>query len=953
MDDPILPSSASLDYAEALYHDYLADPSALPEAWQRYFAALDGEARPAPFRAGPSFSRGHLFDPPGGARIARSDAGMVSPEGILAGGPSEAELHQRLDRLIRNFRVRGHRVADLNPLGREAVEVPEIDPAYYGFGTSDMTRPVLPTTFHGAKTVGEVIEGLRDTYTRSIGTQFMHIDDLQVRLWLQQRMERTRNRLELSRATQLRILTKLTDATMFEEFVQKKFVGAKSFSLEGSESLVPLLDLALEKAGAQGVREVVLGMAHRGRLNVLANIMGKSARTIFREFEDKDPELQRGRGDVKYHLGYSSDYVTHAGEKIHLSLAFNPSHLEFVNAVAMGRVRAKQDRFGDLERRAGLSIVIHGDAAFIGEGVVQETLNMSRLEGYRIGGVLHVIINNQVGFTTSPAQGRSTTYASDVAKMLQSPIFHVNGEDPEAVAQVMEVAMDFRATFQRDVVIDMYAYRRFGHNEGDEPAFTQPLMYADIRRRATVRESYLERLLTLGGVSRGEADAIAEARREHLERELSEARADSFKPVYSAFEGYWTKFRGGPDTSVPDVATGLDDALAQQLLLALGSVPEGFTPNPKLVRFLGGRREMASGQRALDWSAGEGLAIASLVASGYRVRLTGQDCERGTFSHRHAVLHDFHTGATHRMYDPLAHADGLFDVHNSPLSENGVLGFEYGYSLDWPEALVMWEAQFGDFANTAQVVIDQFIASGEEKWRRLSGLVLLLPHGMEGSGPEHSSARLERFLTLAAEDNMQVVVPSTPAQMFHLLRRQVLRPWRKPLVIMTPKSLLRHPQAVSPLEAFLGDRAFEHVITDREVEPAAVQRILLCSGKVYYDLHAARAAAGRDDVAIVRLEQLYPLREAVIAQALASYPAAAPLLWVQEEPENMGAWRTLRVRWGLEAFGRRFAGVSRPAAASPATGSANSHRIEQADLLREALGATPEAVKANPVGRGA
>jgi 2-oxoglutarate dehydrogenase E1 component len=953
MDDPNLPSSASLDYAEALYHAYLQDPTAVPEAWQRYFATFAAEANGLRFPSGPSFARGHLFDSPGGALPVPGDAGVLSPEGMLAGGPSEAELQQRIDRLIRNFRVRGHRVADLNPLGREDFAVPEIDPAYYGFGPSDMTRPVLPSTFHGAKTVGEVIDGLRDTYTRSIGAQFMHIDDLQVRLWLQQRMERSRNRLELSRATQLRILTKLTDATMFEEFVQKKFVGAKSFSLEGSESLIPLLDLALEKAGAQGVREVVLGMAHRGRLNVLANIMGKGARTIFREFEDKDPELQRGRGDVKYHLGYSTDYVTQAGEKIHVSLAFNPSHLEFVNAVAMGRVRAKQDRFGDNERRVGLGIVIHGDAAFIGEGVVQETLNMSRLEGYRIGGVLHVIINNQVGFTTGPAQGRSTTYASDVAKMLQSPIFHVNGEDPEAVAQVMEVAMDFRATFQRDVVIDMYAFRRFGHNEGDEPAFTQPLMYAEIRRRATVREAYLERLLALGGVNRAEADAIAEARRQHLEGELSEARAGSFKPVYSAFEGLWRSYLGGPDESVPDVATGIEGAEAERLLRAMGSVPDGFTPHPKLARLLGGRYEMAGGRRPLDWSAGEGLAIASLIAAGRRVRLTGQDSERGTFSHRHAVLHDYHTGATHRVYDPMSADGGGLEVHNSPLSENGVLGFEYGYSLDWPEGLVMWEAQFGDFVNTAQVVIDQFIASGEEKWRRLSGLVLLLPHGMEGAGPEHSSARIERFLTLAAEDNMQVVVPSTPAQMFHLLRRQVLRPWRKPLVVMTPKSLLRHTQAVSPLSAFVGTSEFAHVLDDVDVDPAGVRRIVLCSGKVYYDLLAARVAEGRHDVALVRLEQLYPLREGALAAVLGRYPAAAPLVWVQEEPENMGAWRTLRVRWGSSAFGRPFVGVSRPAAASPATGSASSHRIEQADLLAEGLGAKPQPHTPKPVGRGA
>ena len=932
-----LPNSASLAYAEELYLTYLRDPEAVPVAWRDYFNGLDAHPDAERMALAPRFHRGHLFDPPGRRVPAASAPVAATSDGRI----SDTELHQRLNRLVRNFRVRGHRAADLNPLGGERPEVPEIAPTFYGLGEAEMERRVLPSTFPGAATVRDVIEGLRETYTRSIGAQYMHIDDLGIRRWLQARMEVGRNRLDLSRATQLRILTKLTDAVIFEEFVQKKFVGAKSFSLEGSESLVPLLDLALEKAAGQGVREVVLGMAHRGRLNVLANIMGKHPRTIFREFEDKDPELHRGRGDVKYHLGYSSDWETQSGQRIHLSLAFNPSHLEFVNAVVMGRVRAKQDRFRDAERSQGMGILIHGDAAFIGEGIVQETLNMSRLEGYRIGGVLHVIINNQVGFTTGPEQARSTAYASDVAKMLQSPIFHVNGEDPEAVAQVMDVAMDFRRTYQRDVVIDMYAYRRQGHNEGDEPAFTQPLMYTEIRRRANVREAYLERLLALGGVSRAEADRIAGARREHLERELSVARTDEFKPTYSAFEGLWRNFVGGDDAAVPDAATGIEHGEAVRVLRRIATPPTGFTPNPKLQRFLRGREEMAAGERPLDWSAGEALAIGSLIASGVRVRLTGQDSERGTFSQRHAVLHDIHTGARHRVVDPLAENGGLFDLHNSPLSENGVLGFEYGYSLDWPDGLTMWEAQFGDFVNTAQVVIDQFIASGEDKWRRLSGLVLLLPHGFEGAGPEHSSARLERFLTLAAEDNMQVVVPSTPAQMFHLLRRQVLRPWRKPLVVMTPKSLLRHPLAVSPLEDFAEGTAFRHVIEDDAVDPEGVRRVLLCSGKVFYDLVAAREEAGRDDVAILRLEQLYPLRQAEVDAVLERYPAAAPVTWVQEEPENMGAWRFLRVLWGERVAGRPFGGVTRPASASPATGSASSHRIEQAELLRSALGEAP------------
>ncbi|MBA2667173.1 MAG: 2-oxoglutarate dehydrogenase E1 component [Trueperaceae bacterium] len=922
-------NSSSLAFVEDLYAAYLLDPDTVPEAWRTYFSALPGNGAPANGSRrqgfGPSFRPASLFNPP------RPGGGGPG----LAVETADAELTQRLDRLVRNYRVRGHRVADLNPLGARSREVPELDASYYGFTDADMDRPVLETTFAKARTVRDVIEALQETYTRSIGAQFMHIDDLEVRIWLQARMERSRNHLELSRDTQLRILTKLTDAVMFEEFIQKKFVGAKSFSLEGGESLIPLLDLALEKAGQQGVREVVLGMAHRGRLNVLANIMGKHPRAIFREFEDKDPELHRGRGDVKYHLGYSNDWVTQGGDKIHLSLAFNPSHLEFVNPVAMGRVRAKQDRVGDERRERGLVVLIHGDAAFIGEGVVQETLNMSELAGYSVGGALHVIVNNQIGFTTAPDQGRSTTYASDIAKMLQSPIFHVNGEDPEAVAQVIELAMDFRSTFGRDVVVDMYCYRRWGHNEGDEPSFTQPGMYDRIRKRPTVREGYLERLLTLGGITREEADAIAESRRELLERELSAARGDEFKPHYSAFEGFWKAYQGGPEAEAPEVDTAIERAQAETILRTLATVPDSFEANPKITRYLQQRGQMAAGERSLDWAAGEALAIGSLVAAGVRVRLTGQDTERGTFGHRHSVLHDVETGARFVPLATLAHDGGVFDVCNSPLNEQGTLGFEYGYSLDMPDGLVAWEAQFGDFVNTAQVVIDQFIASGEDKWRRLSGLVLLLPHGFEGAGPEHSSARLERFLQLCAEDNMQVVYPTTPANYFHVLRRQVVRPWRKPLIVMTPKSLLRHPRAVSDLDDITSG-GFRRVIGD-DVDPAGVRKVLLCSGKVYYDLDAAREEGGRHDIAIVRLEQLYPLRTDLVQEALAPYGSDVAVTWVQEEPENMGAWRYLRVRWGGEVDGRPFSVVARPASASPATGSSSSHKIEQAELVRAAF----------------
>jgi 2-oxoglutarate dehydrogenase E1 component len=921
-------NGSSLAFAEALYLAYLEDPASVPAEWRAYFVRMEdgGLARRTSF--GPTFTPTSLFNPP------RARSGNGRQEAAVAGS-SAAEMQHHVDTLVRNYRARGHRVANLDPLGREEIEIPELEPAYYGFTAADMNRPVAEQTLPGVTTLAETIDALKATYTRSIGAQFMHIDSLKVRRWVYDRMEQSRNRIELSRDTQLRILTRLTDAVIFEEFIQKKFVGAKRFSLEGGESLIPLLDLAIEKAGSQGVEEIVLGMAHRGRLNVLANIMGKNPRSIFREFEDKSPELHFGSGDVKYHLGFSSDWLTTQGRNLHLSLAFNPSHLEFVDPVVLGRVRAKQDRFGDVDRDQGLAILIHGDAAFIGEGIVQETLNLSELAGYAVGGALHVIVNNQLGFTTGAKQARSTTYASDIAKMLQSLILHVNGEAPEAVAQAIELAMDFRAEFRRDVVVDMYCYRRHGHNEGDEPAFTQPLMYRQIQRRPTVREGYLAHLLELGQVTREEADQIAEARREQLEQELSVARSDDFKPHYSAGEGIWHSYRGGADARVAEIETGVDLDTARSLLKSLATIPDGFELNPKIARGLAARLEMAAGERPLDWATAEALAFASLVTHGTRVRMSGQDAERGTFSHRHAVLHDATNG---QRYMPLAHLaldQAPIEIHNSPLSEAGVLGFEYGYSLDTPDGLVLWEAQYGDFVNAAQVIIDQFIASAEDKWNRLSGLVMLLPHGFEGSGPEHSSARLERFLQLCAEDNIQVANPTTPLQYFHLLRRQVLRPYRKPLVVMTPKSLLRHPRVVSALDEFTRG-GFRRVIAD-DLDPAGVTRVLMCSGKVYYDLLAAREEQERHDIAIVRLEQLYPVALDEINTALAPYGPKVPVVWVQEEPENMGAWRFLRVQWGNTLLGHPFAGLSRHASASPATGFGSSHGLEQAALVHAAV----------------
>ncbi len=924
MSDTALPNPTNLAFVEDLYEAYLDDPQSVDADWRAYF---EGYKNGGQTSFSPSFKPKSLFGAMNG-HVAAQDATQ-----------GDAALQQIVGRLVRNYRVRGHIMADVDPLGMPKEQPPELDPAYYNLSESDMNRKLAPGTIPGTDslTLREVIERLQNTYCRSIGAQFMHIDDLQVRKWLQRRMETSENHLDLTHDQQTRILTKLTDAVIFEEFIQKKYLGAKSFSLEGGESLIPLLELAIDKAGSQGVEEIVLGMAHRGRLNVLANIMDKSPKQIFREFEDKDPEMHRGRGDVKYHLGYSSDWVTDTGEEVHLSLCFNPSHLEFVNPVAMGRVRAKQDRLGDAERERGLAIMIHGDAAFIGEGVVQETLNMSELPGYHIGGSLHIIVNNQLGFTTGPKDSRSTPYASDVAKMLQIPIFHVNGEDPEAVAQVVNLAMDFRREFSRDVVIDMYCYRKHGHNEGDEPSFTQPLMYEAIRNRKGVREAYSERLLKLGQVAQEEIDEIAERRREDLETELSAARSDSYTPYYQAGEGLWKDYVGGKDKEVDDVPTGIEKDKLVKLLRSQTQFPEDFHPHAKIERATQNREKIAQGERPVDWASAEFLAFASLLTEGYRVRMSGQDSVRGTFSQRHAALYDVEDGHT---YMPLRHLEfeqAPIEIYNSPLSEAGVLGFEYGYSLDWPDGLTIWEAQYGDFNNAAQVIIDQFIASAEDKWRRLSGLVMLLPHGFEGSGPEHSSARLERFLMLCAEDNMQVMYPTTAAQYFHLLRRQVLRRWRKPLVMMAPKSLLRNQQVSSSLDE-LANGEFQRVIPDTEVDAQKVQRVLLCSGKVYYDLISEREKLERFDVAIVRLEQLYPLSDEDLQAALAHYADGVHVVWVQEEPANMGAWQFLRVRFGSHLFGRSpFSGVTRPASASPATGSGSAHKLEQAELLKEAF----------------
>ncbi|MEM7456783.1 MAG: 2-oxoglutarate dehydrogenase E1 component, partial [Planctomycetota bacterium] len=713
---------------------------------------------------------------------------------------------------------------------------------------------------------------------------------------------------------------------------------------EGAETLIPLLDQALEKGGEHGIEQVVIGMAHRGRLNVLANIMGKRAKNIFWAFDDPDPESSRGAGDVLYHLGHSSDWTTAAGKKLHLSLCFNPSHLEFVNPVALGKCRSKQDRDDDSEFGRGLTILVHGDAAFAGEGVVQETLNLSQLDGYKTGGTLHVIVNNQVGFTTEAREGRSTTYASDVAKMLQIPIFHVNGEDPEAVAQVVELAMDFRNEFKRDVVIDMYCYRRLGHNESDEPRFTQPVMYRTIDNLPTVRDSFLKRLLKMQDVTREEADQIAAERQSQLQKEFESAKVlENYSPDTQTCEGLWSPYYGGFERDDDDVDTGVQAGKLSYVLRALGEVPEGFNLHRKLTRVIEARGDMAAGKRPVDWPTAELAAFGSLAIEGHRVRLSGQDCRRGTFSQRHGVLFDSHSGEIWQPLMGLSDEQGEVDIINSPLSEAGVLGFDYGYSLDAPDALICWEAQFGDFYNAAQVIVDQFICSAEDKWRRLSGITMLLPHGFEGAGPEHCSARMERFLNLTAEHNMQVAVPTTAANYFHLLRRQVVRPWRKPLIVFTPKSLLREPTVMSPLEDFYSG-SFQRVYADdNEKALTNPSKIVLTTGKIGVDLRKLRNEYGRDDVSIIRIEQLYPFPKQEIEEILDRYPRDVPVVWAQEEPRNMGAWYYIKIKWDESGMSDRWPlkGISRPESASPSTGSKKAHKIEEKELFAEVFGEAP------------
>jgi 2-oxoglutarate dehydrogenase E1 component len=921
----------NVEYVERLWQVFHSQPEALPPHWRDYFESMsaDDETSPSPARC--PFAPRSIFDPAG--------AGRPSANGAPAAVAADRKQH-RVSLLIEAYRRWGHLAARLDPLERERPEPAELSLEFHGLDEADLRQKFAAGDLPGPelRLLGDIVEQLRRTYCGAIGWQFTHVDDADTRRWLTQQIEQSPDAgIGDDPDLQSRMLHCLTAADVFEHFVRKKYVGSKTFSLAGAESLIPLLDVAIEQAAESGVLEIVLGMTHRGRLNVLSNILGKRPQEIFREFEDNDAPFCRGRGDVRYHLGYSSDCQTRRGDRVHVSLCFNPSHLEFVNPVALGRTRAKQQRADDHERRHAMTVLIHGDAGFAGEGIVQESFNLARLADYTVGGTLHVVVNNQLGFTTPPEEGRSTTYPTDIACGLSAPVFHVHGEDLDAVVRVTRLAMEYRRRFQRDVVIDLYGYRRWGHNEMDEPSFTQPDMYRRIEEQPGVRELYVRRLVDAGVLRREHADGLAKEQRARLEVEFEAAENSRASVRSQSLGGVWTGLFGGLEPDEDEPETAVAEETLHDLLRALINVPEGFHLHRKLEQGLKRRREMIEGDRPIDWSAAEALALASLSVEGRPVRLSGQDTVRGAFSQRHAVWHDTETGETYMPLAHLAEDQAPVKIVNSPLCEAGAMGYEYGFSLDYPEALVAWEAQFGDFWNAAQVIFDQFVTSAEDKWSRLSGLVLMLPHGFEGQGPEHSSARLERLLLSCAEHNLQVVVPSTPAQLFHCLRRQVLRRWRKPLAMLTPKSLLRHRLVVSPWDDLAGGR-FQRVLPDDAQRAADANRLLLCCGKVYYDLLKAREERQRQDIAIARIEQFYPFPRAPLQKLLEPLSDETTVYWVQEEPANMGAWQFLKLRWEEVTREKPLRRVSRPASASPASGSHAAHKLEQQEIIDRALG---------------
>lgn len=919
-------------YIDELYEAYLQGQVEIAPEWKRYFDQI--QVLPGP-RDVPHEPVRELI-----ARIARErgkGAPQIAPAELATLGRKQAQVFQ----LISSYRFLGSRHANLDPLNRLAKQdVPELEPSYHGFTDADMDGVFNTGTLVGPEqaTLRDIVKALKETYCGNIGLEYMYITDTRQKRWIQQRFEGVHSRPSFSPDYKVHLLYQLTAAETLEKYLHTRFVGQKRFSLEGGDALIPMLDSLLQRAGGAGVQEMVIGMAHRGRLNVLVNTLGKMPKELFMEFEGKKfSDLPAG--DVKYHQGFSSDVMTPGGP-MHLTLAFNPSHLEIVNPVVEGSVRARQHRRRDRDGRQVMPVLIHGDAAIAGQGVVMETLNLSKTRGYGTGGTVHIVVNNQIGFTTSdPRDTRSTLYCSDVAKMIEAPVFHVNGDDPEAVLLVTEAALEFRQEFGCDVVIDLVCYRRLGHNEQDEPMVTQPLMYKIISTHPTTRKFYADRLQAEGVIKEGQADEMVKSYRAALDagHHTNKTIIYDYKPPFAMD---WAPYKHVPWTHPTHTGMPLKDL--QMLAERLTTLPSDFKLHPRVDRVISDRRQMGLGKMPLDWGMAENLAYASLVKQGYGVRLSGQDSGRGTFFHRHAVLHDQERNRWDLgTYVPLQHImenQADFVVIDSTLSEEAVLGFEYGYATASPNELVVWEAQFGDFANGAQVVIDQFIASGEVKWGRLCGLTLMLPHGYEGQGPEHSSARLERFLQLCADYNMQVCVPSTPAQMFHMLRRQMLRSYRRPLVIMSPKSMLRHKESISSLEELANGRFMPVIPEVDDIDPKAVTRVVFCSGKVYYDVVAARRERGIKDIAVVRIEQLYPFPHDDYKAEIDRYANAKEIVWCQEEPGNQGAWH--RIQHYLLRHMRadqKLKYALRPSSASPAGGYLAYHNQRQKAVVDAAL----------------
>jgi 2-oxoglutarate dehydrogenase E1 component len=950
-------AGANSAFIEELYARFAENPGSVDPSWQAFFSELEEDA-PSVLAAlkGASWSprKPRVMGTNAGngvaEAIADTDEAPIKSNGATApsaGGGRAAiadSLHALM--LIRSYRVRGHLAATLDPLGLyKQEENSELDYRSYGFTDADLDRHIFIDNVLGMEnpTLREILHAVQSTYCGTIGVEFMHIQEPDQKQWIQERVESAHNSTEFTPRGKQAILERLTEAEGFENFINTKYPGTKRFGLDGGESLMPALEQILKRGSQLGVEEVVIGMPHRGRLSVLAHIMNKPYQAILSEFQGQSssPEEVQGSGDVKYHLGTSADREFD-DKTVHLSLSPNPSHLEAVDPVVIGRVRAKQRQLGDHQRRRVMGILMHGDAAFAGQGLVAECFDLSDVKGYRTGGTVHVVVNNQIGFTTNPMQSRSSPYPSDVSKIVQAPIFHVNGDDVEAVVHAARIATEFRHEFRKDVVIDMWCYRRFGHNEGDEPAFTQPLMYKKIAGHPSTRTIYAEKLVGEGSLTQEQVDAILQDDRDQLDRDFEAAKA--YKPNKADWlDGKWAHLNVAPTVEDRRGKTDLPEETLKRVGTAITHVPDDFNIHPRLKRIMAARRKMVTTGEGFDWATAEAMAFGTLVSEGYLVRLSGQDVQRATFSQRHAHLVD---QKTEEHWVPLANIgddQGRFVAHNSPLSEAAILGFEYGYSLVEPDALIMWEGQFGDFANGAQVIIDQFISSAESKWLRMSGIVMLLPHGYEGQGPEHSSARLERFLQLCGEDNMQVSVPSTPANYFHLLRRQIHRKFRKPQIVMTPKSLLRHKLCVSSMDAMVTGSSYQRVLpeVDTLVADGDVRRVVLCSGKVYYDLYAARAEQGINDVALVRLEQIYPFPRMSLTNELQRYPQAE-VIWCQEEPNNMGAWTFVdrRIETLLLELGgasQRPIYVGRDEAASPATGIAKRHAKEQEKLVRDAL----------------